>query len=430
MRLFLSQETATRLPGISSYAQRVRELLEEYARRAPHGIRLQIIDPEPFSEQEDQALAYGLQGIPLDDRDSVLYFGLVGTSATDDQQVIAFFSIDREEFLEYDLTKLIYQLANPDPPVVGLMSTLPVDGGGMPMGPGAPPPWTVVEQIRQLFEVRTVATDATGIPAEIDLLMLVHPKDLGERTLYAIDQFVLRGGRALVFVDPYAEADQAGGGFGAPGSTRSDLGRLLGHWGVTLSQSGVVADLQAATRVQTQRDGRVVVVDYPVWMNVPPEQLDREDVVTAMLGPMLFATAGALRVEPPAGASVTTLAISGPSAAEIDTGKLGLGIDPEDILRDYRPGGASLNLAVRITGSLSTAFPDGAPPANPNRTMTASRRSRTTRRERPRTSPPRSRTSISSWSAIPTCCRIASGSRCRTSSGRRSRFPPPRTAIS
>ena len=366
LRLFLSQGAATRLPGINAYATRVRSLLQEYARAAGGMIDLRIIDPEPFSEDEDRAVGYGVQGIPIDDRDGILYFGLVGTSSTDDQQVIPFFSGDREEFLEYDLTRLIHQLAHPEPPVLGLMSTLPMDGPGpaMAMGGAMPQPWVVMEQIRQLFEVQNVPLVTDEIPAEIDVLMLVHPKGLSDSALYAIDQFVLGGGRAVVFVDPLAEADPAGGGFAMGAAQRSELDRLLESWGLTLSESTVVADLQTAARVQTVQDGRPVVIDYPVWMNIQPDQLDPEDVVTANLGPLTLATAGALAAEPEGDARVTPLMQSTPQAAEIGVIHLGMGADPEEVLRQYRPAGSVFDLAVRVTGPVESAFPDGAPAGN------------------------------------------------------------------
>ena len=128
LRLYLSEKLATGLPGISAYAVRVRELLEEYRRVASGKLRLSVIDPEPFSEEEDRAVGLGLQGVPVNDGTATFYFGLVGTGSTDEEQIIPFFQPDREEQLEYDLTQLIHQLANPKQKVIGLLSTLPIDG--------------------------------------------------------------------------------------------------------------------------------------------------------------------------------------------------------------------------------------------------------------------------------------------------------------
>jgi len=369
LRFFLSRAAVTRLPGINSYANRVREMLQEYERAAGGNIDLQIIDPEPFSEQEDRAVGYGLQGVPLDDLNTVLYFGLVGTSSTDDEQVIPFFALDREEFLEYDLTKLAHQLANPKQPVVGLISTLPIAGGTNPNAmtmqgmQGMQAPWTIVEQMRQLFEVRSMDMQETTIADDIDVLMLVHPKDLSDQLIYAIDQFVLRGGRAMVFVDPYAEADQAGGALGMGGSNSSNLDVLFKQWGVGLPTANVVGDLQTAARVQTTSDLRSVVLEYPVWMQVQPNQINTDDIVTADIGDLMFATAGQLTADNAAGTQVTPLVQTTPNAAEVDKTNLGFGGDPQKILREYQPGGTALNLAVRVTGPVKTAFPDGVPSA-------------------------------------------------------------------
>ncbi len=363
LRFFLSAKEATRLPGISSYTQRVRELLEEYEREAQGRLRLVTIDPEPFSEQEDRAVGYGLRGVPLDDGDSVFYFGLVGTNSTDDQEVIPFFSPSRERFLEYDLTKLIYQLANPKQKVVGLLSSLPLDGG-MPLpGQGLPRPWVVMEQIRQLFEVTAIDADATAIPSNVDVLMLVHPKNLSDATLYAVDQFVLGGGRLLVFVDPYAESDRGPGRLGGGAPTASDLDPLFAQWGIGLLKGKVAGDLPVAERVRVNQQSRSAVVDYPVWMNTQPDQYNTEDVVTAQLSNLLFASAGVLDIKGADGITVTPLIETTPSAMLIDSAQLQFIDDPNLLLRQYRPGGKRLVLAARISGDAHSAFPDGRPTA-------------------------------------------------------------------
>ena len=211
LRLYLSKKLAVELPGIQGYTNRVLELVQEYEQAAGGNLILHVIDPEPFSEEEDRAVGYGLRGVPLDAGNTQFYFGLVGTNATDDRELIPFFQQSREEFLEYDLTKLVYRLGNPKQKVVGLLSTLPVDGGPqMPFSqaPGGSAPWMIMDSIRELMEVKVLDKAVTEIPEAVDVLMVVHPKRLGEPTLYAIDQFVLRGGRAVVFVDPHSEADR------------------------------------------------------------------------------------------------------------------------------------------------------------------------------------------------------------------------------
>ncbi len=367
LRLFLSKHAIASVPGFSDFATRVNELLQEYKRVAGSRLKLQIIDPEPFSENEDRAVGYGLQGAPLD-ADTSIYFGLVGTNSLEDQQVIPFFAQERERLLEHDVTKLIYQLANPKKPVVGLMSSLPIDGGrpnqqAMMMGQ-LPPPWVILEQMRQLFDVRSIDLATETIDEEVDVLMLVHPKNLNDRTLYAIDQFVLRGGRLLLFIDEYAEADQSGQMPGMPPmglAGKSDLGALGNAWGIELAQNKVAGDLALGTRVQTNINNRNTVVDYPVWMTITPQQMDGEDLVTAQTENLFFATPGVLQVAEKEGLTIQPLVQTTPNAARIDTASIGPGKDLNELLRRYQPTGQPLLLAVRLTGDINTAFPNGKP---------------------------------------------------------------------
>src|SRR5919109_4507816 len=206
IRFYFSKRLGDEIPTYGLFAQRVREMLQEYAARARGKIRLEELNPVPFSPQEDRAVAFGLQGVPIDQGGEQVYFGLAATISTDDQQVIPFFQPERERFLEYDLTKLVYNLAFPKKPVVGLITSLPLEGDMMAAMQGMPmQPFAVIEQLRQLYEVRTLGGDIESIGKDVDVLMIAHPQNLSEKTQYAIDQFVLRGGKALVFVDPNSE---------------------------------------------------------------------------------------------------------------------------------------------------------------------------------------------------------------------------------
>ncbi len=367
LTLYVSKKLATTLPGISSYTLRVEELLEEFERRSNGKIDLTVIDPEPFSEEEDRAVAAGLQAVPVNDGASTFYFGLVGTNSTDKEEIIPFFSPEREEFLEYDLAKLIYTLATPKQPIVGVMSSLSQMFGAHanPFQGGRAPAWVVMEQIEQLFEVRRLDTDVSEIPEDIDVLMLVHPKKLPDKTLYAIDQFVLRGGRALVFVDPYAEVDQPPGASpitAAPGAKRSDLAKLFDKWGIRLTQK-VVGDLASARKVQINQSGRPMIVDYPVWIEIDPALYDSNEIITANLGQLAFATAGHIETVGEHKDNVKPIVRSSADSMLVDTSKLGFLANPQDILRDFRPEGA-YTLAARISGIVESAFPDGPPEAD------------------------------------------------------------------
>ena len=370
LRLYLSKKLAVELPGIQGYTNRVLELVQEYEQAAGGNLILHVIDPEPFSEEEDRAVGYGLRGVPLDAGNTQFYFGLVGTNATDDRELIPFFQQSREEFLEYDLTKLVYRLGNPKQKVVGLLSTLPVDGGPqMPFSqaPGGSAPWMIMDSIRELMEVKVLDKAVTEIPEAVDVLMVVHPKRLGEPTLYAIDQFVLRGGRAVVFVDPHSEADRVlpnpQNPMGMQAPRNSDLGRVFDAWGIELVDGKVVGDLPLAKKVNFQKQSRMMVADYPVWIDLTPRQLNAEDVVTAKLPNLTMASAGILRKKEDSETEWTPLMETDDQAMQIDAARLRMMPDVEGLLRDYRPEGETLVLAARLTGKVKTAFPDGRPEA-------------------------------------------------------------------
>src|SRR6185312_13090883 len=187
LRLYYSNRLGDASPAYAVYAQRVRELIDQYVAAAHGKIRLEVYNPQPFSDAEDRAVAFGLQGVPLDVAGEQVYFGLAATNSTDDQQVIAFFQPERERFLEYDLTKLVHSLAFPKKTLVGLISTLPLEGDMMAMMRGRPAePMAVMEQLQQLDTVRPLAAEIDAIPADVDVLMLVHPQNLPVKTLYAI----------------------------------------------------------------------------------------------------------------------------------------------------------------------------------------------------------------------------------------------------
>ena len=191
LRLYASRSLAEGAPAYGNFIGRVLELLQHYADLSHGMIQLQILNPEPYSVEEDQAVAYGLQGVQLDAGGETVYFGLAATNSTDDQEVIPFFDTQRERYLEYDLTRLLFNLAHPKKKSVGLMTFLPIDADPMKDYK----PWAVVEQLEQFVTVRAIGRSVTSIPDDIDLLMIVHPEDVSEPALYAIDQFVLRGGR-------------------------------------------------------------------------------------------------------------------------------------------------------------------------------------------------------------------------------------------
>ncbi|MDM8557736.1 Gldg family protein [Candidatus Parabeggiatoa sp. HSG14] len=368
LRLFLSQKVATNLPGISSYTVRVRELLEEYQRAAGGKLKLMVIDPEPFSDEEDRAEGFGLQGVPVDDSNTTFYFGLAGTNSTDDEDTIPFFTPNREEFLEYDLTKLVYQLAYPEEKTVGIMSTLPLQGSekANPFAPQAEEPWMIIDHIKQLVTVETVATDVEKIPDNINVLMIIHPKGFSDATLYAIDQFVLNGGRAIIFADPYSEVYQPPSDpknpFAAMQAPRnSEMSKLFETWGIEIASDQVIGDLQVAQKVQVRKGSKVSVINYPVWMDLDnPQYFNEDDIVTGKLGNIVLATPGAIEKKGDVGTEIVPLIETGDRAMQIATTKLGFFADTEDLIRDFKSQG-KFTIAARVTGKVKTAFPEGKP---------------------------------------------------------------------
>jgi len=358
LRLFLSRQLITQIPVLSSYARRVEDLLREYERQSGGVLDLRVIDPEPFSEEEDLAQRHGLRSVPLDEGGDSLYFGLVANNSVDDTEVIQFFSPQRERLLEYDLSRLVHQLSQSEPPVVGLLSSLPLKASPR-MGAAPQRSWLIVEQIEKLFQLENIDPASGEVPDNVDVLMVAHPKGLSERMLYAIDQFVLSGGRALVFVDSYMEMESRGQG-AAP--SRSDLGPLLGKWGLSLAAGQVAADMRFAERVRYNRDQRQVLGEFPVWINIPASHLNDDDVVTANVGNVLLATPGFLEKSDDASTSITPLMQSSSQADRFEVSVISEAATPAEIIEAYQAGDEVLTLAARITGPAQTAFPDGAPP--------------------------------------------------------------------
>jgi ABC-type uncharacterized transport system involved in gliding motility auxiliary subunit len=368
LRLFYSRRLGATIPAYGAYAERVRAMLDEYVAIAGGRIRLEVIDPEPFSEAEDRALGYGLQGVPVDQSGEQIYFGLVGLNLLDDERTIPFFQVERERFLEADLTRLIYELSNPRRPVLGILTSLPLSGDPRAMMmriPGAGQPFVVATQLRQFFTVREVATDARVIDPEIEVLLVAHPQGLPEPTLYAIDQFVMRGGRLMVLTDPHSDG-QAFRPTGAPGDTSSNLDRLLNAWGVETPRDAVIGDLSGAWRVRASPQDRVQAVDYVAWFTLGREGISRDDVAVAQLDSVTFASAGEVRRREGAAVEMLPLVTSSDRSAPIPVERVRQNPEPARILAEFRPDGQRRVLLARFRGVLESAFPQG-PPEDPER---------------------------------------------------------------
>ena len=363
LRLFYSRQLGSAVPVYGTYADHVREILGEYAAVSGGKIHLEFYDPEPFSDTEDRALSYGLQGVPVDQGGTQVYFGLAGSNLEDDERTIAFFQPERERFLEYDLTKLIYDLSNPKRPVVGVMSSLPLDGDPRMMmmamrgqAPAGGQPYASTMLLRQTNQVKTVSTDAQVIDPDIEVLLVAEAQKLSEATLYAIDQFVMRGGRLMVMVDPWSETmASAPSPTGMPPSdTSSDLKKLFDAWGIEFDPTKVVGDLTGAWRVRANAGEEVQAVNYVAWFNIR-DGINHNDPATADLQQVSVASPGAISKSPNAPIEFTPLLTSSAQSGEIPVDEVKMP-DPVKVLATFKPSGGPRVIAARIHGVLKSAF--------------------------------------------------------------------------
>jgi len=357
---FSDSETADIVP-LRNFAARVRELLEEFEAAAGDNLNLNVIDPVPFSEDEDRAAQFGLQPINLG-IGQTLYFGLAGTNSVGEEETIGIFNPDRERFLEYELARMIYSLARPDKVVVGLLAGVSMAAGFDPQAQRMTEPWVIYTQAEQLFEIRALTPSLASIDEDVDVLWLVHPKGLDSSTLYAIDQFILRGGRAMIFLDPFAEIDMASAGMDpaalAAGSG-SDLEPLLEAWGIDFSAGEVVADNRYALSISAGLGSRPV--RHLALLGITSEAMDSEDVTIDGLGNLNMGTSGHFTVLEGRTAELQPLLTSSTDSALLPSIQVQMLADPGALQDNFTPNNESYVLAARLTGALSSAFPEGPP---------------------------------------------------------------------
>ncbi|MCX7379243.1 MAG: Gldg family protein [Alphaproteobacteria bacterium] len=367
LRFYYSRTLGSRIPMYGAYADRISEMLREYASASGGKIRLEFYDPEPFSPTEDRAVAYGLQGVPIDQSGEQVYFGLAASNLLDNERTIAFFQPERERFLEFDLTRLVYELSSPKRPLIGVMSSLPLDGDPrmmmMTQNRAAGQPWVASMQLRQAFGIRQVPLDAQVIDPEIQVLLVAHAQNLSDNTLYAIDQFVMRGGRLMAMVDPHSEAQgavadpQTGQ---PPRDTGSNLAKLFDAWGIGFDNTQIVGDLKGAWRVRGSPTDRAQVVDYVAWYNIR-DGLNTNDPATVELSQVTVASAGSLSKKDGANIEFTPLLSSSELSGPVPLEKVKMMPDPGRILGEFRPDGQRRVIAARVRGELQSAF--ATPPA-------------------------------------------------------------------
>ncbi|HZO23541.1 MAG TPA: Gldg family protein, partial [Steroidobacteraceae bacterium] len=355
---FYSDKTASQIWEIKTYAVRVRELLQELARRSGGKVKLHIIDPQPFSEDEDRAAELGVRGTPIGQSGAQLYFGLAGTNSTDGHQAIEFFDPHKEAFLEYDVVKLIYELANPKKPVVAWLSTLPMTSGFDPQSGQMREPWAVYGEAQQLFDLRPLEPNATKIDPDVNVLVLVHPKNLTPATQFAIDQFALRGGHVVAFVDPLAEADRSGADPQNPmaamtADRSSQLGNLLKAWGVQFNPSQVVADRARALSVSMRRGEEPV--PHVGILGLTSADFATSDVTLAGLSNVNLATAGHLEPIKGSRTRFEPLLRSSNDAELLPVQRFAMLLDPATLRDGFKATGERYTIAARVTGDVKSA---------------------------------------------------------------------------
>ncbi|HVW21303.1 MAG TPA: Gldg family protein [Opitutaceae bacterium] len=360
--LYFSRGTTGQMIQYKDYAERVREMLREYVRAAHGKITFNVIDPEPDTPEEEKATAAGIEPQTLPDSGESFYFGLVATQA---DQVKALPALDpnREQFLEYDLSELIYSVQQVDKKKLGLLTSLPLQGSPDMGMPGQQPQegQYVVNEWTDTFDIVPVDSSATALPDQLDALALIHPENLTPQLKYAIDQFLLSGKPVFVAVDPSSQYFKRAGGqqamMGGPQpNVSSDLPTLFGGWGIAYNPQKVVGDNDEALQAQSANG---TSVHYPVWLGLDRSNVNTESPATAQLNALWFIEAGSVALKPGSDLHFTPLVQTGPQAGELDAMSLQFA-QPDDIARQITPSGRKV-VAALITGKFPTAFPDGPP---------------------------------------------------------------------
>lgn len=362
--LYYTHRLGDNAAAYGNYAVRVRSMLKEFANVGGGKVKFVEHDPEPFSAVEDHAVEAGLQGVPLDESGEKVYFGLVGGVAEPAKttRVIPFFQLERDVFMEYDLTRLIVDLANPKKKVVGVWTGLPLFGDFRAQMQGRPTtPWAIIEQLKQQFEVKQIFV-AADLDEGIDALFLAHPAGLDAKDQYAIDQYLMRGGRALIFLDPHNEASAAMRYGAMPMPATSELKYLTDAWGVEIDKTKLAGDIKLARMVNAGGPNQLIPAPYVTWLALKKANISRTDLVTGDISLINMASAGIIRVKPDAAAKVEPLIMTTDQTQEVDPKHVAK--NPPDIkglVERFKPSGEVMVLAARLSGITKSAFPDGPP---------------------------------------------------------------------
>ena len=351
---FFSNKASKNMTSLRNYANRVESLLTEYETFANGKLKLQVVDPQAFSEQEDQADQFGLTAANIGVAGEAIYMGLGATNALDEQKTIAFFDPQKEGFLEYEISKLIYQLSEPEQVNITLITDLAIKGGQNPITGLVDPPWTFFTQLEQLYKVEQVASEITTLPNDTDVLLLLHPKEYSDALLFAIDQYALNGGKILAFLDVHNESDQMAmmHGLTASGNS-SNLPRLLSAWGVQFNSDNVLLDAMAGLDIRTQSGG---VIRHFGFVGFTTDQLDRKDVLTSNLEVINGASFGVFTQNEDAKTTWLPLVQSTQNSDLMDVGTYAMTQAPEELAKAYQTDNQAYVLAGRLSGPVNSAF--------------------------------------------------------------------------
>ena len=360
IKLFFSNSLSKELSQIRDYEKRVRELLMSYKKISNKNITIEIIDPRPFTDQEDLANVYGIQGLQLNEEGERFYFGAVFSNSVDDTTVIPFFELDREQFLEYDLTKTIYNLANTTKPNIGLISGLPLVGRVNNSQGNAQyeRPFFIYQTLSEFFNVIDLSLEVSEMPENIDQLLIVHPKNLSDATLYAIDQFVMTGKGVTIFTDPFSEFDN---NLSKPESEKdfsnSNLSRLFKSWGFDMKPGMVIGDIVNGRKVSLGPSNDQKIVTYVLWLAIQQNLLSNTDIITSNLDYIFLKSAGSIEnLNTNSSLVIEPLIRTSKESMLIERYKMQFRADPEQLLKDFESQDKSYIIGARIKGELDSAF--------------------------------------------------------------------------
>ena len=360
IKLFFSNSLSKELSQIRDYEKRVRELLMSYKKISNKNITIEIIDPRPFTDQEDLANVYGIQGLQLNEEGERFYFGAVFSNSVDDTTVIPFFELDREQFLEYDLTKTIYNLANTTKPNIGLISGLPLVGRVNNSQGNAQyeRPFFIYQTLSEFFNVIDLSLEVSEIPQNVDQLLIVHPKNLSDVTLYAIDQFVMTGKGVTIFTDPFSEFDN---NLSKPESEKdfsnSNLSRLFTSWGFDMKPGMVIGDIVNGRKVSLGPSNDQKIVTYVLWLAIQQNLLSNTDIITSNLDYIFLKSAGSIEnLNTNSSLVIEPLISTSKESMLIERYKMQFRADPEQLLKDFQSQDKSYIIGARIKGEFDSAF--------------------------------------------------------------------------